>query len=216
MFSQKNILTGWTFWLKWVLLSISGWFVVTILTMLLPINLAESMSDIAFYFIWALALLTLGGVIAAAQWLILRQYFTGAMRWIVVSSVGMMVGQMVAFPLKLRDIYIGTSGFQLDEIAYGAVLGVFLGAVQWLVMRTWVPSAGWWVISSAVGWTLGMTVGELLPLNWNSAYAGIIYGITTEIIPLAVTGATLVMLLKNTLHTLPIVGMNTGNLKTPN
>ena len=33
------------------------------------------------------------------------------------------------------DIGIGASGFELDEIAYGMIVGVFLGGAQWLVMR---------------------------------------------------------------------------------
>ena len=176
-----------------------GWFVVKILSMLLPNNLDEFLSVTALYIIWALMLLTLGAVIAATQCLVLRRYFTGAVRWVAVSGVGMMVGQLVAFPLKLRDLYIGISGFQLDEIAYGTILGILLGTAQWLVLRTWVGHARWWILASAVGWTLGMTAGELIPLNWTSSFSGIIYGLITEGIPITVSGITLVLLLNNAL-----------------
>jgi hypothetical protein len=210
MFSQKIHSSGWAIWLGWVLLSTSGWFVVTVLSMLLPTNLDEIFSVAAYNIIWALFLLVLGAVIAATQWLVLRQFFTGAVRWVVAGSLGMMVGQMVAFPLKLRDLYVGTSGFQLDEISYGAVLGGFLGFTQWLVMRTWVRRAGWWVLGSTIGWTLGMTVGEFLPLNWNSSSASIIYGTITTAIPIALTGVVLVLLLKTGLHIEPRLGISTG------
>lgn len=195
MFSQKIHSSGWAIWLQWVLLSMSGWFAVTILSMRLPINLDETLPPAAFTIIWALMLLALGAVIAAVQWLLLRGYFSGAVRWIIFSGMGMMVGQMVAFPLKLRDLYVGTSGFQLDEIAYGAVLGILLGFAQWLVMRTWMRRAWLWVVGSTIGWTLGMTVGEFLPLNWNSSSASIFYGTITTAIPIALTGVVLVMLL---------------------
>lgn len=122
----------------------------------------------------------------------------------------MLIGGMVAFPLKLCDLYVGTSGFQLDELAYGVVFGILMGSAQWLVVRTWVHHAGWWVLSNVIGQTLGMAVGELLPFNWNSSYAGLAYGMITEGIPVAVTGLTLVILLQNTLDTTPIVNKDAG------
>lgn len=207
---QKSIHSDWAIWLQWVLFSMSGWFVITTLITLLPANLGELLSDTEYYIIWASVLLILGAVIAATQWLVLRRYFSGVARWIVVSSVGFMVGQLVAFPLKIRDLYVGTSGFQLDEIAYGATLGILLGISQWFVMRTWVNHAGWWVLGSAIGWTLGMTAGKLIPLNWNSSFAGITYGTITEGIPIAVTGVILVILLQNPLLKTPKVDENAG------
>ena len=210
MFGQKNIHTGWAIWLQWVLLTTLGWLAATGLTMLLPANLDMLLSSTALFIFQVLVILALGAGIAAIQWLVLRRYFAGAVRWIVASSVGMLIGGMMAFPLKLRDLYVGPSGFQLDELAYGAVFGVLMGSVQWLVVRTWVHHAGWWVLSSAIGWTLGMAVGELLPLNWNSSYAGLVYGMITEGIPVAATGLTLVILLQNALDTTPIVNKDAG------
>ena len=57
----------------------------------------------------------------------------------------MVIATFVAFPLKLRDWYIGPSGFQLDEIAYGLLFGFLIGVVQWIVMYGWVQDAAWWV-----------------------------------------------------------------------
>ncbi len=210
MFGQKNIYTGWVIWLQWVLLTMLGWLAATGLSMLMPANLDMLLSSTAFSIFQALVILALGAGIAAIQWLVLRRYFSGAVRWIVASSVGMLIGGMVAFPLKLRDLYVGPSGFQLDELAYGAVFGVLMGSAQWLVVRTWVHHAGWWVLSSTIGWTLGMAVGELFPLDWNRSYAGLVYGMTTEGIPAAVTGLTLVILLQNALDTTPIVNKDAG------
>jgi len=147
--------------------------------------------------------------IAALQWLALRRYFSGAMKWILASSTGMVISSVVAMPLKLRDLYIGSSGFQLDEVMYGVVFGTLLGVAQWLALRTWVHNSGWWIVSNAVGWTLGMTVGELLPLDWNSNYASFVYTMVTESIPTAVTGVALVMLLQNHLHRASVM-KNTG------
>ncbi len=209
MVSRKSFHIGWAIWFQWVIYSMLGWLVATILSMLPP-NLDTILSNTAFYIVWALLLLALGAVIGATQWLILRRYFSGAVRWIVASGVGMAIGGIAAFPLKLRDLYVGTSGFQLDEIAYGVVFGFLMGGAQWLVMRTWVQSAGWWVLSSTIGWTLGMAVGELLPLNWSNTYTGHVYGMITEGIPAAVTGLALVMLLQNPLDSITIMDKSAG------
>jgi len=153
------------------------------------------LSGIPFYAVWALVLFVFGAGIALVQWLVLRRYFACAVRWVVASGMGMLVGQMVAFPLKLWDIYLRPSGIQLDEILYGAVFGFLMGVTQSLVMRTWVKSAGWWIIGCTLGWTLGMLVGEILPLNWNNPSASLIYGTITEAVPIAVMGLALVLLL---------------------
>lgn len=209
MLSRKSIHIGWAIFFQWVIFSMLGWLVATILSMLPP-NLDTILSNTAFYIVWALLLLALGAVIGATQWLILRRYFSGAVRWVVASGVGMAIGGIAAFPLKLRDLYVGTSGFQLDEIAYGVVFGFLMGGAQWLVMRTWVQSAGWWVLSSTIGWTLGMAVGELLSLNWSNTYTGHVYGMITEVIPAAATGLALVMLLQNPLDSKSIMDKSAG------
>ncbi len=210
MFGQKNIYTGWAIWLQWVLLSMSGQLAMIGLSRLLPANLDALLSGAALPIFQALWVLALGAGIAAAQWLVLRRYFAGAVRWIVTGSVGMLIGVMVAFPLKLYDLYVEPSGFQLDEVAYGVVFGFLMGSAQWLVMRTWVHRAGWWVLSSTIGWTLGMAVGEILPLNWNDSGAGFVYGMVTEGIPVAVTGLALVILVQNALDTTPIADKDAG------
>jgi len=181
---------------QWVVLTMLGWVAVTSLSMLLPVNFDVLFSGPAFYIVWALVLFILGAGVALIQWLVLRRYFVGAVRWVVASGMGMLVGSMAAFPLKLRDLYLRLSGIQLDEILYGAVFGLIIGLIQWLVFRIWVKSAGWWVVGCTLGWRLGMAVGEILPLNWNSAHASIIYGLVTDAIPVAITGITLVVLIQ--------------------
>jgi len=197
MFDRKYIQTKWAIWLQWVLLtSLSKLLVIPVVSKLLPPNWETRFSGWVFYVVWGLLLFAIGAIIAATQWWMLRQYFSGALRWIVASGAGMLIGAFVAFPLKLRDWYLGPSGFQLDEIAYGIVFGFLVGGAQWFVMRLWVQGAGWWVLSSTIGWALGMTIGELLPLNWSSSYASLVYGVVTEGIPVVVTGFALMILIQ--------------------
>jgi len=200
MFGQRDTNADWIIWLQWILLTTLGWLAAMSLSMLLPANLHILLSPIALMPFLVLVTLTWAAGIAALQWLALRRYFSGAIKWILASSAGMVIGSVVAMPLKLRDLYIRPSGFQLDEVMYGAVFGVLLGAAQWLALRTWVHNSGWWIVGNAVGWTLGMTVGEFLLLDWNSTYASFVYTMITESMPTAVTGVVLVMLLRNPLR----------------
>ena len=55
-----------------------------------------------------------------------------------------------------------------------------------------------------------MAVGELLPLNWSNTYTGDVYGMITEVIPAAVTGLALVMLLQNPLDSITIMDKSAG------
>jgi hypothetical protein len=197
MADQKPIQSNWIIWLQWMLLtSTSKLVVIASAIVLLSPNWNTLWSINALNVVWALSLFAFGAFIAATQWLLLRHYFSGAMRWIVAGGVGMVIGGFLAFPLKLRDLYIDSSGFQLDEIAYGVAFGFLMGAAQWFVMRSWVRGAGRWVLSSTIGWALGMTAGELLPRNWSSTSAGLVYGMVTEGIPVAITGLALVVLLQ--------------------
>lgn len=209
MFGQRDANAGWITWLQWILLTTLGWLAAMGLSTLLPANLHILLSPIALVIFMVFVTLARAAGVAALQWLALRRYFSGAIKWILASSAGMVIGSVVAMPLKLRDLYIGSSGFQLDEVMYGVVFGTLLGVAQWLALRTWVHNSGWWIVSNAVGWTLGMTVGELLPLDWNSNYASFVYTMVTENIPTAVTGVALVMLLQNPLHRASVM-KNTG------
>jgi hypothetical protein len=185
---QRDTNAGWITWLQWTLLTTLGWSAAMGLSTLLPANLHMLLSPIALMVSLVFVTLAWAAGIAALQWLALRRYFSGAMKWILASSAGVLIGSAVAMPLKLRDLYMGPSGFQLDEVMYGVVFGILLGAAQW---------------------TLGMTVGELLPLDWNSTHASFVYTVVTESIPTAVTGIALVMLLRNPLHGASVM-KNTG------
>ena len=39
----------------------------------------------------------------------------------------------------------------VHTVTFGVVLWTVVGAAQWLVLRMYVPRAGWWVLASAAG-----------------------------------------------------------------
>jgi hypothetical protein len=186
--------------LWWVLATMVGWLLPVGLGMLLPAGLDTRLSPAASFVFRLLVVVALGAAIAATQWLVLRRWFSGAATWLVAGGVGVCIGTAAGLPLKLLDLYVGRSLFQLDEVAYGAVFGAVLGAVQWLALRRWVRRSGWWIVASTAGWMFGMMASMLLPLDWASKYANLAYTLAQAGIAAAVTGAALVALLRNPLQ----------------
>lgn len=75
-----------------------------------------------------------------------------ALGWTLGWAVGPRAGEFVARP-------IGETGAMLAaETLGGAVawgtLGLITGVAQWLVLRRYLPRAGWWVLASAAGWAI--------------------------------------------------------------
>lgn len=66
-------------------------------------------------------------------------------KWILVSTLGWLAG--FAFPGLLA-----------------AAIGVSLGILQWLVLRSLFERAWWWIVASGLGWAVGfVAVTYLLP-----------------------------------------------------
>jgi hypothetical protein len=67
-------------------------------------------------------------------------------RWVVASGVGAAIGLQIAASVASIT----------GPVGYGVVLGAFVGSSQWLVLRTRVARAGWWVLGSAGALSLGV------------------------------------------------------------
>ncbi len=136
----------------------------------------------------------LGGAVALAQWVVLRRQIRNAWPlagyWVLGSTAAYAIGLSIAFspgavlralgwtpPNRLVALFVAVSA-----------LGALVGMIQWLALRTRLPRSGWWVLASAVGATLGWASGEA---------AGGLGGVALGIAVLAaITGATLVWLLR--------------------
>ena len=59
---------------------------------------------------------------------------------------------------------LGDTTALVAQIAEGAVAGALGGAVigtlQWLVLRTRLPGARWWVAASVLAWAVGVAAGD--------------------------------------------------------
>lgn len=68
-------------------------------------------------------------------------------RWALASTLGV----AVAFFAVGANLIWGSNA--------GPVLGAAVGILQWLVLRRYISRAGWWVLASIVGGTVGLLIG---------------------------------------------------------
>jgi hypothetical protein len=40
-------------------------------------------------------------------------------------------------------------------VLYGVLIGAVIGGLQWIVLHSYMPKAGWWIVATIVGFTLG-------------------------------------------------------------
>jgi hypothetical protein len=69
------------------------------------------------------------------------------LQWLLASTVGGIVGNSIA-----------TSSAK-NWAAAGALFGVGIGTLQWLVLRRRIPQAAWWIPATTAGGALGLAVG---------------------------------------------------------
>lgn len=143
-------------WLQWVFFSVLGWTLGLILTT----NIAEGTTA-----------RTLFGILAAAmgvgQSFVIRRYLrVPFFMWIVLTTVGFMVGQFFSQELMnellARSVTVGSLG---GGIVVGGLIGVIVGACLGVLQAFLIrPSAlEWylWLIVSVIGWGLGFQLATL-------------------------------------------------------
>lgn len=143
----------WTLWVKWILATTLGWLVAFALWPELGYG------QFAY-----------GAVIGTAQWVVLRSLIEKHGWWIPASTVGW-AGGAAAVTLLLP---------KTNPIVAQAIIGGGMGLAQWLVVRWQVHRAWWWIVLSALGWTVAMMgiLGGLL----EGAVAGAVTGFALELL----------------------------------
>ena len=71
------------------------------------------------------------------------------LRWVLATSVGWVVGFAACETLK------AIAEFLAHPPTDGAVIGIFIGIAQWLVLKGRIHRAGWWILASIIGFGLG-------------------------------------------------------------
>jgi hypothetical protein len=126
----------------------------------------------------------LGTAMGTLQWLVLRRHFSQAGWWVAASAVG---GTLVG---------IGGASYgskvQVNLVILYSLVGIILGALQWLVLRRRISRSGWWVVASLFGWALAVSIvqsldqfglmrglSETIGLIFGFGLAGTVVGIVT-------------------------------------
>ena len=193
----KRSQIGWGFWLQWVVASTVG-MVVGFIAGFLSLDLIyDVLGDWLIYNVlgdW-LDFLFLGIVpgigVGVLQWLVLRRRISGA-GWWVLASAAAGYGILAGFIGYSESLSFGTLLRFTGVVALG---GAVTGILQWLVLRSQVSRAGWWVLASTVGWGLSVTVARAIP--WGNDEMDALWAlVVTGAVLGAVTGGALVWLLR--------------------
>ncbi len=167
---------------------------------------AQSISSLVNMLMRFLAGATIGVTTGTAQWLILRTRPQTARKWVLVTVIGMAVGNSL-FPFAylatetiisllglgpqvIVDLYLSFRAV----IAACAVHGAILGLVQWVILRRRMRRAGWWITANAVAWAAGialilyldiddviLSIGGRQPHEWISVTANFLDPILTVV-----------------------------------
>jgi hypothetical protein len=153
-----------------------------------------------------------GAIIGTAQWLVLHRVLPvlRAKSWITATMIGAIIAWLLGrIPSALADAGGESREPALPMIlllsaAAGAVLGMILGAAQWVVLRNHVRRSGRWIVANALAWAAGMPLIFLaagLPGPHTSTLSIAALLLVTVAIAGAVVGAIEGMFLRSLIRT---------------
>lgn len=156
-------------WLWWILAGMFGWaglLVVMYASFLRYGVVASNAGALAVIVHLVIGVVLAGATLGAVQWLLIRRYRPASLDWIIATTAGWCVGTLLAeallFPIVAGHVQFGWPGDTLLRGGeFGLVVGAVVGFAQWRLLRREVAHAGWWILASAVGWSLGWLVGGL-------------------------------------------------------
>ena len=115
----------------------------------------------------------------------------------LASGAGTLLGYLATgWGLGVADTQGETAFARFAVPSSMVVAGATVGALQWLVLRRWIPRAGWWVLVSSLSWVvaeygyLKLTRGNDAHLLMGASVSGALSG--------AITGLTLMALMRKT------------------
>jgi hypothetical protein len=150
----------WIAWVQWLFLTTLGWLLGIFFTTQIDALLGDRIGLIAE--------LGIGLAIGLMQWIKLRSLNPHSAWWIVATGLGW------ALALELVRL-VGLDDIELR----GALIGSILGVGQWFVLRRSFGQAGWWIVVSALAWTVGQTLGIFLV----GALVGAVTGVAFVLLP---------------------------------
>jgi uncharacterized protein YfiM (DUF2279 family) len=136
---QLRIRFQQSFLFRWTLANMAGW----------TIGLYATVFSLSWPTI-CLSIAIAGSSIGFTLWLVLRLEYCVGRTWIVWSILGSFAGWLPAFIIGtlpiLRSVALGAA-------ISGAVLGLAVGAGEWLAIR-YFKNASWWLVANLIGGAL--------------------------------------------------------------
>ena len=129
-----------------------------------------------------------GGVLGAAQWVVLRQRLPLSPQWAPATAGAMAIGMALAHAL------LGDDTSPLPLLPRGLVTGAAIGAAQAILLRGALRTPAIWAAVVTLGWPLGWAVAAATGLNLAPKWA--VFGATGSLAFQLATGLTLASLLR--------------------
>jgi len=81
-------------------------------------------------------------------------------QWTALTVLGLVAGLALVLPLGVPIFAI--AGAMVGTPIVLSIVGLSLGTAQWPIIRRHLSSSWWWVVVSALGMAVGLTVGVIL------------------------------------------------------
>jgi hypothetical protein len=129
-----------------------------------------------------------GGVIGAAQWLVLRRRIPLSALWVAATAGGMAVG------MALGQVLLGDNTTMQPLLLRGLVVGAAIGTAQAALLRGILATPTVWAAVVTLGWPLAWAVSAAIGLDLTRNWA--VFGSSGALIFQLATGLTLAYLLR--------------------
>jgi len=96
--------------------------------------------------------------------------------WVLASALGAAVGAAAAF--NLLNIMSRRLSMALNEVLIFGLIMLGMGALQWLVLRSRITQAGWWIVASIASGTLLGIMATKFSYGANGPLGDGLFGIT--------------------------------------
>lgn len=144
------------------------------------------------------------------QWRLIERHLPGIESWVIVNIFGMpsglIFGAFAYFEIESILLSVLPAQYLLtDIVGIFFFAGIFLGTLQWLVLRRKVKGAFWWIPVSGFSWGTGLYLSFTLlnlflpaSLNGHHLRIGALLGTIIGII-IGITGAITIGVMLNNL-----------------
>lgn len=187
---------GWGFWIAWILASIVGFGMGSLIGMSVSYALLPEMGitdefGVAHLLMFGTMLGTTSGFL---QWVVLREKVAQAGWWVLASAMGFAIAGGTLGTIGINENYL-TAG-----ILFAVLFGFAGGIMQALVLkRAQIARVGMWVLASILGslvGAIGIPISSSIGATGNYGLSAMVFGLLLGAGLGAIPGAVLVWLLR--------------------